>query len=513
MQKAILALGCLSGGTLYYLTSPLPGFQVNGEPYQLLPKASKSDHPNKHFLTNLPMKTIGIVGGGIAGCITAKTLTQQGYHVEVLDRNPSFGGLWYKNYDGSGLQFQRGHYNFPDFPFESKEDFPRSPEVAKYIESYADKFGIKPYFQFNTEVRKIKQEPNNTWTVTTDKGSKNYDFLILCTGPYNKPYMPLIKGSDKFKGKIFHSSEFVNAENECKGKKVLVVGSGKSAFDILNQARKYGADVSVVMRKTHWLVPVDLKFLGIPLGYLNSSRFGGLFLDSYYSEKSWVDSITGLFAPLYWYAITWAIKRGLPYELKSQESYKKEKHFRGGARDKEICEEIGKGNVMLYRGRIDEINETGAKISGKFIPFDVIVFATGFEREFFGLPAEQDGLWLYRNVLVPGKKNLAIIGIVNTYCNPLYTNMQAVWLAEVFRGRVRLPGEVKMYDDVNERKAYTRTIINGESTISFSWFPYPPIDQLLTDMGISTVRKPNRFKHWFEPIKPEDYKEVVTHRE
>jgi cation diffusion facilitator CzcD-associated flavoprotein CzcO len=292
-----------------------------------------------------------------------------------------------------------------------------------------------------------------------------------------------------------------------------VVGSGKSAFDILGQARKYGADVSVVMRKTHWLVPVDLKVFGLPLGHFNSSRLGGLFLDPYYSERSWVDKITGFFAPVYWYMIMWFIKKGVPNELMSEESYMKEKHFRGGARDKTIFEDIGKGKIPLYRGSIEEVNSVGARINGKDIPADLIVFATGFEREFFGLPAEDDGLWLYRNILVPEKKNLAVIGIVNTYCNPLYTNMQALWLAEVLRGRVCLPSEIKMLEDVNERKAYTRTILSGENTISFSWFPYPTIDQLLIDMGLSIVRKPNRFKYWFEPIKPEDYKEVVTHRE
>lgn len=513
MKRTVAILGCLSGGTYYFLTDPLPGIQANGEPYQILPKAPESDHPNKHFLTRLPIKTIGIIGGGIAGCIMAKTLTQQGYQVEVIEKNPSFGGLWYKNYDGSGLQFHRDHYNLPDFPFVSKEDFPRSPEVAKYIESYAEKFSIKPYFQFKTVVNDIQQEKNNSWTVKTDKGDKNYDFLVLCTGPYNKPYIPKMRGSDRFKGKIMHSSEFINAEKECVGKRVLVVGSGKSAFDILGQARKYGADVAVVMRKTHWLVPVDLKVFGFPLGHFNSSRLGGLFLDPYYSERSWADKITGFFAPVYWYVIMWFIKKGVPNELMSEESYKKEKHFRGGARDKTIFEDIGEGKIPLYRGSIEEVNSTGARVNGKDIPADLIVFATGFDREFFGLPAEEDGLWLYRNILVPGKKNLAVIGIVNTYCNPLYTNMQAVWLAEVLRGRVCLPSEIKMHEDVNERKAYTRTILSGENTISFSWFPYPTIDQLLTDMGLPIVRKPNRLKYWFEPIKPEDYKEVVTHRE
>ena len=108
----------------------------------------------------------------------------------------------------------------------------------------------------------------------------------MCTGPYNKPYVPQIPGKEKFKGKILHSSEFLNAEQFCKGKNVVVVGSGKSAFDILGQARRYGGNACIVMRQAHWLVPLNLKIFDYPLGYFNSSRFAGLFLHPFYSERS-----------------------------------------------------------------------------------------------------------------------------------------------------------------------------------------------------------------------------------
>ena len=42
-------------------------------------------------------------------------------------------------------------------------------------------------------------------------------------------------------------------------------------------------------------------------------------------------------------------------------------------------------------------------------------------------------------MLKPGLKNLAAIGWLDAFYNPLCYNMQAVWLAEVFRGKVKLP--------------------------------------------------------------------------
>ena len=35
-------------------------------------------------------------------------------------------------------------------------------------------------------------------------------------------------------------------------------------------------------------------------------------------------------------------------------------------------------------------------------------------------------IWMYRNTIVPEKKNLAVMGLVNTYGNVMYTNIQAV---------------------------------------------------------------------------------------
>ena len=507
----------LSGAMGAYLIYKyrLPEIEAKGEPYQLLPRASITDHPNLNFMTQYPKK-IGIIGGGIGGSITAKTLVQQGYDVEVLDKNSDFGGLWHKNYDGSGLQFHYGHYNLPDFQFPAGSNpYPRSADVAKYIESYVKHFNISQHFQFNTTVNSISRNPDDTWTVETDKGQKTYDFLILCTGPYNKPCMPTFKNQSSFKGRVIHSSQFIEAEGLCKNKKIVVIGSGKSAFDILGQAHKYGGQVEAVMREAHWFVSPELKILGLNRGIFTASRMAGLFLDPYYAESENLPLSRRFFLFLgetYWRFIESCLKKGVPEDLLPKSQLIKEKHFRGGARDDEIFGLASSGQIKINRGKVEEFYSDGVVVNGKKIQADVVVMATGFEREFFGFKPDQDGLWMYRNTIVPGVKNFAIVGIINTYCNPLYTNMQAVWLSEVMRGRVRLPGDFAMNEDVIRRKNYTRGVISGEGTISFSWFPIPQMDQFLKDMGLPTERKENIWDYWFDPIKPEDYSKVITHR-
>ena len=502
-------VGAASG---YYMLKPLECREPDSHPYQLLPKASYSDHPNKHYLTKVP-ESVGVVGGGISGAIVAKTLSQQGYKVEVIERNPGAGGIWYQNYDGSGLQFPYPHYNLPDHEFpEDTELIPKRESVKQFIEDYMTKFNLWPMFKFSTEVSKIHQRKDGTWEVSTKSGQKKqYDFLVVTNGPYNKPYIPEIEGLSSFKGKFFHSSEFINIKEHCEGKKVVVVGSGKSAMDVVTQAYKNGAECTLVMRKAHWLVPPGKTFLGLPLFYFNSNRFAGLLMHPYYNTSGAIFQYMQPLVKGYWKVIEWVLNQDMPQEMIPSSEYHREKLYRGGARNPEVPELVKQGNMKLVRGQTSKVKPEGLEVNGETLEADVIVFATGFSRDFLGLSAEEDGIWMYRNTIIPGKKNFAIVGLINTYCNPLYTNIQALWLSEVLRGRVRLPSEGYMQDDVFDRKKYTRQIID-ESTASFSWFPYPMIDQFLSDIGVETNRKPSLFKFWFEPIKPSDYTSVVTHR-
>lgn len=142
MKKLLLALPISVAGTGIYLAMPIKQEETQGAPYQLLPKSSYSDHPNKIFITKNPQK-IGVIGGGIAGAIVAKTLSQQGYSVEVLEKNPGAGGLWYENYDGAGLQLPYQHYNLPDFEFpDGTEQCPKLPVVKKFVEDYMSSFNL-----------------------------------------------------------------------------------------------------------------------------------------------------------------------------------------------------------------------------------------------------------------------------------------------------------------------------------------------------------------------------------
>ena len=104
IMKKLLRYITLSGIpiSIYIVLRPFPKKDVSNIPeYTLLPTISHPN-PNPNLLTKKP-KTICIIGAGMAGLVTAKELTIQGYEVEVLDSQLGPGGVWYDPYDEAML--------------------------------------------------------------------------------------------------------------------------------------------------------------------------------------------------------------------------------------------------------------------------------------------------------------------------------------------------------------------------------------------------------------------------
>ena len=82
---------------------------------------------------------------------------------------------------------------FPEFPFpDNLPSFMRHGEVLKYLEDYADHFGLRKYINFQTEVISVKPRENMeqlTWEVITKdlqsfKAEQTgiFDAVVVCNG-------------------------------------------------------------------------------------------------------------------------------------------------------------------------------------------------------------------------------------------------------------------------------------------------------------------------------------------
>ena len=91
--------------------------------------------------------------------------------------------------------------------------------------------------------------------------------------------MPTFPGRERFGGEVMHVSSFQSPE-QLAGRKVVVVGFGKSATDAALESAAVAERTTLVFREPHW--PVPQKLLGVlPFKWAMLSRLTSALIAPY----------------------------------------------------------------------------------------------------------------------------------------------------------------------------------------------------------------------------------------
>ena len=492
------------------------------------------------YLTNV--KKVAIIGAGVAGLSTAKALLAEGLDCTVFERGAKLGGVWAAGYSNFGVQVQRELYEFPDYPLsEDVPDFTPGPVIQKYLEDYAEHFGVWSNIQFNTAVDNMRKRKGDQpgWLVSTDqagvKRELEFDLVVVCIGLYsNTPHMLKFPGQNLFQGEILHNSEFTN-QSQVRDKKVAVVGFGKSATDAALEAATVAKETTIIFREAHW--PLPAKVAGVlPFKWVMLNRLTSTLIPKYYRPSSLERVVHSVGKPLVW--IWWRLvqlllmvqcRMGSRFGTRVSLVPKKPVEFDGFGESAmlprpEFYRSLRNGEIHPQKTEIAEYTPTGLVLkNGESIDVDTVVFATGWKSDYCFLPAqlrtrlnfEKDGLYLYRQMVHPDVPNLVFIGQAATVINILTYNLQVRWLCELIKGRHRLPRRQDMRDNIEEIKAWKRKRLpfsRGRSArLIFHIQHYH--DELLKDFGANPHRKTGIFawfKEIFAPYQPSDYRTIVS---
>ena len=181
---------------------------------------------------------------------------------------------------------------------------------------------------------------------------------------------------------------------------------------------------------------------------------------------------------------------------------------------------VAEGKCKMMKGqRVKEITEDGVITNkGEFVKADTIVTATGLQagirkiKSNHNFNVEKDGLWLFRGSIEPGVTNIFFAGHSVAIWMLLTFNVQAIWLTEILRGKVKLPSNKEMEEETIERKTIMRKRMPIPTFVSahlVSTIPY--VDLLLKEMGLKNRRKRNLFSEWFLPYDNSNWLSVITH--
>lgn len=187
---------------------------------------------------------------------------------QIYEKNPDIGGTWYENrYPGCACDIPSHNYTFS---FEPKLDFPAvysgSDQIRSYLNDFCMKYALRRFIRTGHAATSVSWDQEaSEWLVEVRKNETGEviqdkcDILIHATGYLNKPNWSSIAGLDRFRGVKLHSARYSD-EVSLAGKKVLLVGAGSSAVQILPAIQPYVNKVTVFIRSPSWFLPrIDAK--------------------------------------------------------------------------------------------------------------------------------------------------------------------------------------------------------------------------------------------------------------
>ncbi|KAH8065213.1 N,N-dimethylaniline monooxygenase [Aureococcus anophagefferens] len=187
-----------------------------------------------------------VVGAGASGLATAKTLLEHtDADVVVAERAGTVGGVFADAYEGARMVSSKYVTAFSDFRLgRGAESHLALDDYVAYLERYVDRFGLARTIEFGTTVRAVARA-GGRYAVETEAGgvarTRSFDRVAVCSGLHAHPKAPALPG--RFRGDVFHSR--TTRPGPLRGKRVVVVGAGETAFDVAHGAASAGARVTM----------------------------------------------------------------------------------------------------------------------------------------------------------------------------------------------------------------------------------------------------------------------------
>jgi 4-hydroxyacetophenone monooxygenase len=398
---------------------------------------------------------VAVLGAGLSGVAAACRLEQAGVDYTVFEKNGGVGGVWWSNvYPGCRLDTPNFAYSYS---FAQKGDWPdqfsRQTEIQKYVAHVANSANVQDRVRFNTEVISLAyDEPSARWKLTAryDDGSVRehwFNAIITAVGQLSRPAWPDVPGLESFGGRLIHSSEWPE-DMDVKGKRVAVVGTGASAYQIVPAVVDEVKELLVFQRNPPWMLPTPSYHDAILPGMAWLLKHVPYYGRWFRFWQFWIAAEGRL--PLVEVDPEWQhpVSVSGPNErLRLECMAHLEGQFEGRPdllakstptyppgskrmlRDNGVwASALKQPHTRLITDHIQSINPGGiVTADGQEYPVDVIVMATGFTASDYLAPIEitgRDGKNLhewwngdcraYQGIVVPGFPNLFMTGGPNT---------------------------------------------------------------------------------------------------
>jgi cation diffusion facilitator CzcD-associated flavoprotein CzcO len=374
-----------------------------------------------------------IVGAGISGIGAAYHLTKQcpGTSFVVLESQASFGGTWL-THRYPGIRSDSDLYTF-GYRFKPWTSAPiaTAAEILNYMGEVIEENDLKRHIRYRHNIGSARwSSAENIWTIEAtraDTGEKvrfAANFLWMCQGYYrhSKGYTPAWKGMETFKGRIVHPQTWPE-ELDFTGKNVVVIGSGATAATLIPAIAADCGHVTMLQRSPTYfiagrnaiVIADELRDLGIDEAWIHEIVRRKILREQ--------DELTRRS-----FAEPEAVKKELLEGVRAcvGTDYDIDTHFTprylpwrqriAFVPNGDLFAAIRAGKASVATDEIERFVANGIQLkSGKLLPADIIVTATGFDLNVLGdieftideKPLVFSETVTYRGMMFTGIPNLA----------------------------------------------------------------------------------------------------------
>jgi cation diffusion facilitator CzcD-associated flavoprotein CzcO len=200
---------------------------------------------------------IAVIGAGQAGLSSAYYLQKLGLAggrgFVVLDHNPVAGGAWQHRWPSLTLSTVNRIHDLPGLPFaeavpDLREAVEASVAVPRYFAAYEQRFALPVYRPVKVVV---VCERGERFRIETDRETFSARGIVNATGTWESPFIPDYPGRDLFEGRQIHTHDYRTAA-EFRGQRVLIVGGGISAIQLLDEISHVATTTWVTRTPPRW---------------------------------------------------------------------------------------------------------------------------------------------------------------------------------------------------------------------------------------------------------------------
>jgi dimethylaniline monooxygenase (N-oxide forming) len=417
-----------------------------------------------------------VLGGGWSGLLALKHALAEGLRAVAVEAREASGGVWRFTEDPALVTVMANtettsstcFTEMADFPMPKDREFLRHDEVLAYLERYIERFDLGRHLRFGQEVEACTKV-DGLWRVSTRRGltftGKN---LAVCTGIHQRRNTALADelfgpGGPGSRGpRVRHMGELKRLPGDLDGARVMVLGGGESASDIIEEMMQRGRVAKVV-----WSIPHGQHFFRKYGYWVKKVPFTGRVPKPEAFDKQ-ASLLQGLLSPAYKGkdGMRWGCKWTTSGSMLAYQGHGIPE-WRNHAGNMHAF--VNKSANVLDYVDYQRLVPKGAVASalGKKVLFrdgtaeevDHVILCTGYLPDFPFLPEAIRDTSLtdhYKYVFCNDDPSVAFIGFVRPVFGsiPLISEVQSRWAAKVFAGRLRLPETAKRVEKTHRERAF-----------------------------------------------------------